>query len=217
MNGHLEGKPPETTEAVGLRQATLGAESLEMNRSAFTVFTNGHCIQGFQNDRLGQSALAAFAVDLVGNTKAFLDMPRMQVWRDGLPDSTFPHQNATGLAAADALQRQTPFASVPAPDAAESFQYALLLCSHAMRNMQQDAIQTAIAVTVEGQIKGVVVAVALRHVMAGENGRRQISAIIILAEGVHYGHAHQFTEAQAVFHARQGFADEDKAGGGGLR
>jgi hypothetical protein len=40
-------------------------------------------------------------------------------------------------------------------------------------------------------------------------------AIGVLAEGMHHGHAHQFTDAQTIFDARQGFADENEAGGGG--
>lgn len=85
VQGFCEGQAPEAAEAVGLVQAVFAAEAVKMDGAALASFTDVDLIQHFESHGFRQSALAAFATDLRLNVEPFLDVPRVQVGRDGLP------------------------------------------------------------------------------------------------------------------------------------
>lgn len=94
VDGFGEAQSPETAEAVGLVCDVFVAVTPEVDgfsRSIAADVDGGKC---FGTSRLGQTAIAALAADLIFRAEALFHVPRMQVRRNGLRDNTSLRESA---------------------------------------------------------------------------------------------------------------------------
>jgi hypothetical protein len=83
-NWFCKHEAPKAPQAIRLAETAFAAKAAEANRAA-PLRSNLDFFERLEGNRLSQTALAAFAADLILYIEAFLYMPRVQVRRDRAP------------------------------------------------------------------------------------------------------------------------------------
>ena len=147
-NGFREGQTPKAAKAVRLTQSTPAAEAVEVNGTARTSPANIDFLKDLQDVRFRQAPIVTFAADLIFDRKPLLDMPRVQIRRDGPPSAPLHGEHSCNRRSTTAFQRKAPLVTSSIPQFPHLEERPLFISIHAALHVDQYAIELAIVITV---------------------------------------------------------------------